>query len=327
MTDRNGRRVFWLDGTEFLEVLPGDDDKDARIAELDDQVAALAKAAATIPEGMAGGYMPTALGQWARYKAAYERAEAAEADRDWYRSVAAHNVDAARDAKKRAEAAEARVKDLEATLAQTERSCRTIDQDRWDLLNRAEDAEVYRDVNLKRAEKAEARVRDLEEHHRGCTGALAAKARHGMDYVYGGYLGDTPLKTWVDDTKDTFTAPDGRTFRVGQRVQYVDTLNEVRDSGTVVGFFDSLSPSIEVRSEKIGTYCSRPDCLRRVWDGSEEPDGPVGTVLRDAEGDYWTKSDGEFAWEITHRDGANMGAGNFLETIHGPFVEVLEGDE
>src|SRR5690606_35670425 len=113
------------------------------------------------------------VGKDARIAELENRAEAAEADRDWYRSVAAHNKDAAmraddskEDAEKRAEA---RVKD--------------VDRDRWHLLNRAEDAEARvrelerqlfdmegrrtaRELGLKkRTDEAEARVRELEQDY------------------------------------------------------------------------------------------------------------------------------------------------------------------
>src|SRR5690606_38461738 len=221
------------------------------------------------------------------------RAKKAEADLSYYKTASKNFEDSYWEANKRAEAAEARLKE--------------VDSDRWGLLNRAEDAEARakeleqqlfdmegrrtaRELGLKkRAEKAEARVRELE------TAEL--------------------VDAMTVDAPESFTAPDGRVFRVGQRVQDVCT-DEI---GVVDGFNPLSDRRIVVR---LGGLMSKYDFdLRRVWDNWDDSDIPTGTVLRDANGNSWfvggfgllLRTGQKFIWSS--------------EEPVAPFVEALPEDD
>lgn len=180
---------------------------------------------------------------------------------------------------KRAEAAEARLKDA--------------NSDRWKLLLRAEDTDAEVHDLQRRAKKAEARVRELEKTH----------------------------------TPDTFTAPDGRAFRVGQRVWHIwDEPGEFGHVTDINGGF----PFVQFRDANDQTH---PDNLRRVWDGLEEPDVPVGTVLRDSYGCYLERLHGtrwEPCWELRDEKGDLVDNDEWIN-LDGeqfrPYVEVLPGDD
>src|SRR5690606_13198206 len=171
------------------------------------------------------------------------RAKKAEADLSYYKTASKNFEDSYWEANKRAEAAEARLKE--------------VDSDRWGLLNRAEDAEARakelerqlfdmegrrtaRELGLKkRVDKAEARVRDLEHQLEG--------AMESLDEARSAYLqlskermeesvSDLASRTAVPELYipvDTFTAPDGRVFRVGQRVWHI--WDEPGEFGHVTG--------------------------------------------------------------------------------------------
>src|SRR5690606_3734970 len=126
-------------------------------------------------------------------------------------------------------------------------------------------AQTKANEQARRAEAAEARVSELEKTH----------------------------------TPDTFTAPDGRVFRAGQGVN-VHHPSGHRSSGWVVS-----GPNVHrvdwvaIRAERDpeNEWGQPMANRRRVWDGTEEPDVPVGTVLRDSEGDHWEKTArGQWVW-------------------------------
>lgn len=232
------------------------------------------------------------------------------------------------DAEKRAEAAEARLKD--------------VDGDRWKLLLRAEDAadlsyyktasknfeDSYWEAN-KRAEEAEARVSELEEKLERATwkyGVLDYDRR--MDLAKAGAGSAAFLDDEYDDYPvSTFTAPDGRVFRVGQRVWHIwDEPGEFGHVTDINGGF----PFVQFRDANDQTH---PDNLRRVWDGLEEPDVPVGTVLRDSYGCYLERLIGtrwEPRWELRDEKGDLIDNDEWIN-LDGeqfrPYVEVLEGGE
>ena len=155
-------------------------------------------------------------------------------------------------------------------------------------------AQTKANEQARRAEKAEARVRELEKTH----------------------------------APDTFTAPDGRVFRVGQWVN-VHHPSGHRSSGWVVS-----GPNVHrvdwvaIRAERDpeNEWGQPMANLRRVWDGTEEPGVPVGTVLRDSEGDHWEKTArGQWVWVAVPGDfPAPWGQGM---RKYGPYVEVLPGDD
>src|SRR5690606_2687043 len=216
----------------------------------------------------------------------HELTDRAEASEEYVRELSA----ALKKANKRAEAAEARLKDADWKLKKSEMQVKTaedrlkeVDSDRWGLLNRAEDAEARakelerqlfdmegrrtaRELGLKkRVDKAEARVRELEAENARLERALRDEISKEARQVFG-----------VDDAPDIFTAPDGRVFRVGQRVWHIwDEPGEFGHVTDINGGF----PLVQFQDSEDQTH---PDNLRRVWDGSEEPNVPVGTVLRDS---------------------------------------------
>lgn len=240
----------------------------------------------------------------ARKVEAEKRAEAAEADRDWYRSVVAHNVDDARDAKKRAKAA----------------------------IDEMHETERFAAAMRERSEAAEARVRDLEfqlegateslEEARGRVGELEAEnERLAKRYRKLGAFYE--LRELLDDDLATFTAPDVRKFRVGQRVW----CTAEREYGTVA----SLSGSVAWIDYPRDRAMSSLSNLRRVWDGSEEPDVPVGTVIRGADGFYLRKGWAGF-WSLWHSGTAKWGSPlPWDDWDHGEdilrYVEHLPGDD
>lgn len=211
----------------------------------------------------------------------------------------------------RAEAAEARVKELEKA------------RDKWittyskgmaeerarvrEATERAEKAEADRDWNLSvsrshrdAVKKAEAHVKELEAENARLWDNLAAR--------------DSEL----DDTPETFTAPDGHVSRVGQRVW----VPVEASYGTIRGFIgDSGLVWVDMPDERLVLGA---EDLRRVYDGSEEPDVPVGTVLRDKDGDRIVKLGN--GWLIENKSLEWRCPWNWPDTESGPYVEVLDGD-
>src|SRR5690606_36566737 len=132
----------------------------------------------------------------------------------------------------------------------------------------------------KRAEAAEARIRELEREY-------CLKAR----WVGFGWQ--------VKADQDTFTAPDGRTFNVGQKVWHIwDEPGEFGHVTDINGGF----PLVQFQDSEDQTH---PDNLRRVWDGSEEPNVPVGAVLRDSYGCYLERLSGT-RWELQNEKGDSL---------------------
>src|SRR5690606_8264924 len=219
---------------------------------------------------------------------------------------------------KRAEAAEARLKD--------------VDGDRWKLLLRAEDADAevhdlqvrakkaeadlsyyktasenfedsYWEAN-KRAEAAEKRAEQAEidrsellkyyeRYQEAAKRAEAAEARvRELEKTH---------------APDTFTAPDGRVFRVGQWVN-VHHPSGHRSSGWVVS-----GPNVHrvdwvaIRAERDreNEWGQPMANLRGVWDGTEAADVPVGTVLRDAYGLHLERLRGT-RWELQNEKGGPL---------------------
>src|SRR5690606_4141091 len=179
---------------------------------------------------------------------------------------------------------DARIAELERQLSEANRNAK------W-MADANQRFEVRIWEEQKRAEAAEARVRELEKTH----------------------------------APDTFTAPDGRVFRVGQRVWHIwDEPGEFGHVTDINGGF----PFVQFRDANDQTH---PDNLRRVWDGLEEPDVPVGTVLRDSYGCYLERLSGtrwEPRWELRDEKGdlidndewVNLDGEQFR-----PYVEVLPG--
>src|SRR5690606_11800699 len=152
---------------------------------------------------------------------------------------------------------EARVSELEEKLSEAVRRFA------W-----ASDANERFEVRIweeqKRAEAAEARVRELEREY-------YLKAR---SVGFGWQVKADP---------DTFTAPDGRTFHVGQRVWHIwDEPGEFGHVTEINGGF----PLVQFQFQNAEDQ-THPDNLRRVWDNWDNPDIPTGTVLRDANGNSW----------------------------------------
>src|SRR5690606_3475930 len=220
----------------------------------------------------------------AAVNAHYGDTEAAEADLSYYKTASKNFEDSYWEANKRAEKAEARLKE--------------VDSDRWGLLNRAEDAE--------------ARVRELEAENARLERALRDEISKEARQVFG-----------VDDAPDTFTAPDGRVFRVGQRVKGVlsglfSTIVGVNGNGLITKYKSGIA-NTGVPAEN----------LRRVWDGTEEPGVPVGTVLRDSYGCYLERLSGT-RWELQNEKGDPLDNDEWIN-LDGeqfrPYVEVLPGDD
>src|SRR5690606_16168907 len=224
------------------------------------------------------------------------RAKKAEADLSYYKTASKNFEDCYWAANKRAEKAEARAKELERQL--------------FDMEGRR----TARELGLKkRADKAEARVRELEAENE----RLAERYRK-LEAFY-------ELRELLDDDLDTFTAPDGRVFRVGQRVWHIwDEPGEFGHVTDINGGFPLVQFPLQDANDQ-----THPDNLRRVWDGSEEPDVPVGTVLRDSYGCYLERLSAT-RWELQTEKGdpvdndewANLDGEQFR-----PYVEVLPGDD
>src|SRR5690606_24467715 len=150
-------------------------------------------------------------------------------------------------------------------------------------------AQTKANEQARRAEKAEARGKELEKTH----------------------------------NPDTFTAADGRVFRVGQRVKgdlsgLFSTIVGVNGNGLITKYKSGIA-NTEVPAEN----------LRRVWDGEDEPDVPVGTVLRDSYGCYLERLSGT-RWELQNEKGEPLDNDEWVN-LDGeqfrPYVEVLPGDD
>lgn len=132
-------------------------------------------------------------------------------------------------------------------------------------------------------------------------------------------LYDDPKASEPVDTRDedTFTAPDGRVFHVGQRVwggKDGSVEGEVFSSTSVLFNWYPLPNKMPKRMWAD---------LRRVYSGDVEPDVPVGTRLRDRDGVVVTKLDDK--WFDEHEEYPFRWDADCAE--HGPYVEVLGGDE